>query len=301
MNAPSTLTAFSEDLAQLIDRTHPSVAHLDARRRGPASAVIWDKGVLVTTSHVVEREERITITGAGGREVTAELVGRDPSTDLAILKADTGDLPAPTWTDAQGLRPGHLFTAIARPGAGPAALLGQVCAVDDAWRTYSGGRLDRYIETAIEPRPGFGGSLAVDTTGAAIGINTGGLLRNRTLIIPAATLRRVVAAVLNKGAVQRGFLGIGSYPVRLPPALAQETGQESALIIVSVQPDGPAEKAGVLLGDVLIAVDGKPVPDVGSLLALLDEERIGTAAALLVARAGVLRDLSATVGARSWS
>ena len=121
------------------------------------------------------------------------------------------------------------------------------------------------------------------------------------LTIPASTVRRVVEAVLQRGAVQRGFLGVGSHPVRLPEPLAKLTGQTSALIVVSVQPGGPAERAGILIGDVLVSVDGAKTRDVGELVALLDEDRIGKEVTLSVVRAGEVREVKATVGSRSWS
>jgi serine protease DegQ len=295
----TALASISTELAALVDRTQPSVVRVEARRRTSSSGVVWAKGIVVTANHSVERDEQIAIGLHDGKEIEAELAGRDASSDIAVLKAATDHLPVPAWTDAASMKLGHIVIAVARPGEVAAAMLGIASAIDGEWRTWGGGKIDRYLQTDLELRPGFSGSALVDASGAVVGVNTSGLLRGRSLAIPTETVRRVVDAVLRKGHVQRGFLGIGSYPVRVPTDLASKLGQQSALIVVSVQPGGPAEKAGLLIGDVLLSLDGRKLDDVGSLIALLDEERIGAEANARILRAGELKDVRVTIGARS--
>jgi S1-C subfamily serine protease len=297
MNA--TLSSLSQELAGLIDRTQPSVVRVEARRRTPASGIVWAKGIIVAANHSVERDDHIHLGLHDGTQMEAELAGRDASSDIAVLRAATDHLPVPAWADASSLRLGHLVVAVARPLEVTAAMMGIASAVDGEWRTWGGGKLDRYLQTDLDLRPGFSGSALADAHGNVVGMNTSGLLRGRSLAVPTETIRRVVDAVLRKGHVQRGFLGIGSHPVRLPDEVAKKLGQETALIIVSVQPGGPADKAGLFIGDVLLSLDGKAIEDVGGLIALLDEDRIGADATAKILRAGETKDVRVTIGARS--
>jgi S1-C subfamily serine protease len=295
------LNDISSALSSIVSTGHASVVRVEARRRIPSTGVVWAKGIVIASHHAVERDENIRIGLPDGKEIGAELAGRDPSTDIAVLKAATDHLPVPSWTDDQGLALAQLVVALARPGEIPCASLGIISAINGEWRTYGGGRVERYVQTDIDLRPGFSGGLLLDAGGRAVGMTTSGLLRGRSLAVPTVTLRRVIDAVLRKGHVQRGFLGIGSHPVRLSREIEKLAQQESGLIIVSVQPDGPAEKAGLMLGDVLLSLDGQSVGDVGGLIEMLDEERIGTESMIRIVRAGELKDLRVTIGARSWS
>jgi S1-C subfamily serine protease len=296
-----SLNDISSALSSVALQGHASVVRVEARRRLPSSGVAWAKGIVIASHHAVERDENIRIGLPDGKEVDAELAGRDPSTDIAVLKAATDHLPLPSWTDDGTLALAHVVVALGRPGEIPCANLGIISALGDEWRTYGGGRVERYVQTDIDLRPGFSGGLLLDGSGRAVGMNTSGLIRGRAMVVPTATLRRVVDAVLRKGHVQRGYLGIGSHPVRLSGELEKLANQEAGLIVVSVRPKGPAEKAGVMLGDVVLSLDGKSVSDVGGLIELLDEDRIGSDAKLRLVRAGELKDVQITIGARSWT
>ena len=297
----SNLSDFSRDLAGVVENHGPSLVRVEARRRTPSTGVVWADGVVVTTSHAVEREEGIEITGPDEKAVKAELAGRDPGTDLAVLKAPTSGLKAPPWSDLDGLKVGNLVVALARPGKTVRASLGIVSALGGEWRTDGGSRIDRYLQTDLDLFPGFSGGLLSDTNGRALGINTSGLLRRYSLAIPTPTVKRVVEALLSRGRVQRGYLGIVSYPVRLPPAIEKAVGQTTGLLVAQVQSDSPAEKGGMALGDVLVAFNGKSVTHVSELFELLDEDRIGVEATARVVRGGEPKDLKITVGARNWS
>jgi S1-C subfamily serine protease len=298
--AETPASALSASLTALVQAAAPGVVRVDARRRGPASGAAWAPGVVVTAAHVLERDADIELGLPDGRTVPATVVGTDPGTDLAVLRADTGVLAVPDWTeDAAGAAPvGTLVVAVGRPGRTPRAALGIVAAHGDAWRTPGGGRIDRYLESDLALFPGFSGSLLVDARGRTLGLNTAGLARGAAIAIPTSTVRRVVDELLDQGRVRRAWLGVATYPVRLGVDAARAAGQPSALLVVSVQPDSPASAAGLVLGDALLALDGTPVRHVGDLVDRLDADHIGAAATLRVLRAGELRDIPITLGGR---
>lgn len=289
----------SNSLAAAVDRAAPAVVRVNGRRRGPASGVVYrDDGVVVTAHHVLEWDEGIEVVLADGRALAATLLGRDPGTDLAVLRVDASDLAVPDWSSAAP-RAGHLVLAVARSEHGPRAVHGIVAGTGGPWRTAGGGRVDAYLETDIGLFPGYSGSLLAGASGEALGVNTAGLLRGAGVALPPATLQRVVEALLAHGQVRRGYLGVGTMPVRLAPGQAGE--HEGGLIVLSVQPDSPAARAGVMLGDVLVAFDGHPLDRPRDLLARLDDEAVGRPATVRVLRAGELRDLTLTVGSRGRS
>ena len=249
---------FSESLAGVVDKAAAGVVRINGRRRRPSSGVIWSSGVVVTTHHVLEWEEDIAVGFPDGTTSTASVVGRDPSTDLAALRV-AGPTREPTeWGDAGEVKAGHLVMSISRPGR-VLTSLGLVGAVGESWRTPMGGRIDTEIQTDLGIHTGFSGSALVDMRGRVIGVNTAGIYRATANVIPTATVRRVVDALLAHGQVRRGYLGIGTQPVRLPRELAERLGQPSGLLIVSVQPGSPADQAGLVLGDAILSFEGTPL------------------------------------------
>jgi S1-C subfamily serine protease len=231
--------------------------------------------------------------------VTAAVAGRDASTDIAVLKAK--DATAQTaFADAADVRVGHLVFAVGRRGtSGVVATHGIVSALGGAWRTWHGGRIDQWFRLDLQPYTGFSGGPLVDARGRVIGINTSGPRRS-VMTIPAATVNRVVDQLLTKGRVTRGYIGVGMQPVQLSDALKRTAGVErdGGLLVVMVEPDGPAEKAGVLVGDIVVAVDDQPLGKTSDLQAVLDPERVGKSARLRVLRGGALRDVAVTIGER---
>jgi S1-C subfamily serine protease len=223
-------------------------------------------------------------------------VGRDPTTDLAVLRAQSTSLTTRAWADPAALKVGHLVLALGRPDEKVMATLGVVSALGDAWRTPAGGRLDRYLQTDVVMYPGFSGGPLVDASGQLIGLNTSALLRGVSLTVPVTTLRSVVETLLTKGHISRGYLGVGAQPVRLPEALAKQLNQETGLLAVSVEPGGPAEKAGIFMGDTLVSLAGQPIRHLDDLLAALSGDRVGTTVKARVVRGGQLSDLNVVVG-----
>jgi len=301
------LSAFSDQLASIVERAARSIVTVAARPRQAASGILWNAGqetVVLTADHVVEREEDITVILPDQREVKAQLIGRDPSTDLAALRLPGIDLGTENVAaeTAEGLRVGHLVLAIGRPGRdGPRVSFGAVSALDGPRRSWHGGEIEGIIYADVTLYPGFSGGPLVDLAGRVVGLNTSRLTRQNSSAVPVVTLRRVANALLTHGRVRRGYLGIGAQQVPLPPALARQASiaQETALLIVTVEPQSPAEKAGLLMGDLLITLGDHPITDIGALHAALGSDRPGQTLAARVIRGGAPREINVTIGERA--
>lgn len=291
------LRSVSDEMAATVERAGASVVRVDARRRMPASGIVWSAdGLIVTSHHVVERDENITIGLPGGDTVTASLVGRDPTTDIAVLRAQGGDLTTASWTETDAVKVGHLVLALGRPGRTVQATLGVISALGDSWRTGAGGHIDRYLQTDVVMYPGFSGGPLVEAGGGIVGMNSSALARGVSVTLPTATIRRVVETLVAHGRVKRGFLGIKAQPVRLPPALAQEAGQETGVLLAAVEPGSPADTSGLMLGDTLVRFDGEPVHQMDDLLGLLSGDRIGRSVPAQIVRGGQIQTIQVTVG-----
>ncbi len=296
----SALLALSNDLAGAVERASRSVVAVHARPRLPSSGVHWRRGVIVTADHTVTRDEEISIGLPDGRTIAAVLAGRDASTDLAVLKLQEAEFPAADIGDAASLRIGHVVLAVARPGErGVSASWGVISALAGPWRTWHGGQIDQFIRPDVSLYPGFSGGPLVDAQGQVMGINTSGP-RSMVLTIPPATVNRVMGQLLEKGHITRGYLGLGMQSVRLPESLNRTLTPPRAggVIIVAVEPDSPAERAGLLIGDVLVALDGMPVSDTADVQALLGPERVGAAVGASIIRAGTLTERAIIIGQR---
>ncbi|MCH7653878.1 MAG: trypsin-like peptidase domain-containing protein [Chloroflexi bacterium] len=291
-------TQLSDDIAELVVDAGRGVVRVEARRRMPASGIVWsDDGVIVTAHHVVERDEDISVGLPDGGTAAAKLVGRDPSIDVAVLKAEQSGLTAVQRASADSVSAGNLVLALGRPGKDPRATLGMVNAVGDAWRTPAGGAVDSYVQTDVTMYPGFSGGPLVAPSGQVVGMNTSALIRGAAATIPVATLEKTVAQLLEHGRVLRGFLGVGAQPVGLQSSIADETGQDMGLLIASIVEDGPADKGGLLVGDTLVALDSEPLRGLDDLLGALGDKAGRTSTVRLV-RAGQLKEISVVVGER---
>jgi S1-C subfamily serine protease len=296
----AVLAGVSDELAKIVADRAPSIVRVEARHRTPSSGVVWAAdGAIVTADHAVEREEDIRIGLPSGESVTATLVGRDPTTDVAVLRAQAAGLVPATWSDPAAAGVGTLVLALGRPGKTVRARLGIISALGDGWRTPAGGELDRYLETDVGMAFGFSGGLLLDATGGALGMNTAGLLRRTALAVPALTLRRVVEMLLTHGRIRRGYLGIGAHAVRLPGALREQLGQRTGVIVLSVEPKSPADQGGIVLGDVIVAIAGTPVRHLDDVLGALGPDAIGKPAAVRLIRGGALQELSLTAADRA--
>ena len=291
----------SDNLADIVGRVGQSVVAVHGRHRVPSSGVIWRHGVVVTAAHTIRREDGIEVTLADGRTVAAVLAGLDLGTDLAVLKLDGVDLDPVEAGDAHSLKPGHLALAVARTDElGISTDFGVIGSTGGAWRTWRGGQLDAFVRLDGGLRPGFSGAALADMHGQVVGICTSALMRGPGMVIPGVTVDRVSDELLAKGRISRGYLGVGTQQVRLPDAWVSKMNVSfsSGLLISSLAAGGPAEQAGVLIGDVLIELDGKPCRDMDDLYAALGSTSIGQQLQIALIRGGERQASSVTVGER---
>ena len=292
------LAALSDGLAGAVEKVGASVVRVNGRRRRPSSGVVYAPGLVLTASHALEREEDVTVGTDDGRTLAASFAGRDPSTDLAVLRVEGLEAVA---TAAEGEpRIGELALAVGRSGRGdgPRASLGVVSTVGGPLRTWRGGRLERYIGTDATPYPGLSGGALVNARGELLGILTTGPMRGAALAVPATLAWSVARSIEEWGTVKRGYLGILSQPVRLPDSQRLGLTQRGGLLVVGVEDGSPAGIGGLMIGDILATLDGQPVEDTEDLLVLLTGERVGRSVPVTVVRGGELHTLDVTVGER---
>ena len=296
----SALMDFSNGLADAVEAAGKSVVAVLEGGRSGVSGTVWREGIVVTAEHTIRGEDEVTLVLPSGGTLRARVAGRDPSTDIAVLKVSE-TLTAAELADPAQVKTGNVVLAIGRRGEeGVSASFGMVSATGGAWRTWQGGKIDRYLRLDLNPYPGFSGGPLVDARGRVLGINTSGPRRS-VMTIPNSTVDRVVDAVLKKGRIVRGYLGIAVQPVAFPEGAKNSLGLERnrGLLLITVSEGGPAEKAGLMLGDIIVAVEGAAVAHASDLQSALDPEKVGSAVAVRVLRGGKLQDVSVTVGERS--
>jgi S1-C subfamily serine protease len=291
------LRQLSNDLAATVETAGAALVRVDARRRMPASGIVWSAdGIIVTSNHVVERDDNITIGLPNGESVNAALLGRDPSTDVAVLRVNGAALTPVNWTETADVKVGHLVLALGRPGRRVQATLGVISALGESWRTSAGGHIDTYLQTDVVMYPGFSGGALVEAGGGIVGMNSSSLARGTSVTLPTSTIRRVVESLVTHGRVRRGFLGVKAQPVRLPQNIAAETGQETGLLLAAVEAGSPADTGGLLLGDTLIRFGDQTVRHMDDLLSALSAERAGQAVDVRILRGGQLQTVAVTIG-----
>lgn len=292
------LATLSDGMAAAVETVAPSVVRVHGRRRRPASGVVFADGMVLTASHAVEREEDLSVGTHDGRTLAARFVGRDPASDLAVLRVEESGVPAAP--EEGNARVGQLALAVGRGGRGGGvrATFGVVGAVGGPLRTRWGGRLERYIQTDATPYPGLSGGVLVDVSGRVMGVVTTGLSRGVALAVPADLAWSTATALAEGGSVKRGYLGILSQPVRLPESQRAGLEQRGGLLVVGVEEESPAGRGGVMLGDVVASLDGHAVEDTEDLLSLLVGDRVGRGVPVEVLRGGQLATLEVTVGER---
>ncbi len=289
----SALAALSNDIAATVERTAPGVVAVEGRARLGSSGFYVRPDLILTADHALENDE-VEIVRANGETEPATIAGRDPSTDLALLRVENAGVPL-TFAAPDALRVGAIVLAVARDDDGDvAASMGVLSAVGPGWRTWHGGEIDRFVRPDLSLYPRFSGSPLVDVTGAVLGLNTGGLSRRQDLTVPAATIERVIAVLLaGGGRIPRGYLGVALQA--LEPA---REGDPRGAIVLGVEPDGPADRGGLIVGDIVTGIDGAPVSDADDVHAKLAGAGAGSAIGLDVLRGGTARQVRVTVGAR---
>lgn len=292
----SALAELSSQLAAAVENVGSSVVAIHARRRIPSSGVVWREGVIVGASHTVRRDEEIPVTLATGESTTATIAGRDTATDLVALRLKSAKPPVAARADADGLRVGSLVLAVGRPGRSTTASFGIVSAVAEGWRTWQGSRVDRALRLDLAIYDGFSGGPLVHASGGVLGVNNSALARGTPMALPAAVIDTVLDELLERGHVRRAYLGVAVHPVALSAALVKQHrfAQETALMVLSVAEGGPAESAGVFVGDVLVEANGQSLRRPTDLLDALSSVRDRGVLKLTILRAGTTKSLSVT-------
>lgn len=300
MPESAILADLSDALAAAVERAGASTLVVSARKRFPASGIAWSADTVLTCDHVVEREDDISVVTAGGQKLKATIAGRDPGSDLALLRVSGAALTPAEHAPEGSARAGNIVLAIGRPSdSGPMASFGVIGAFGGPWRTFRGTTVDGFIRTDTTFYPGFSGGPLVDAQGRVVGINSSRLGRGAGLTIPISAARKVAADLQAAGRIRRAYLGISSQTVQLPEALgAKLAGQQSGLLVVSVEAGSPADVGGLGIGDILVKFAGAPTPDTDALQEHLGSEHVGKLVTLTVLRGGEPRDLSVTIGER---
>jgi len=288
--------AYSQAVMRVAERLSPSVASLRARGGGGSAVAITPDGFLLTSAHVVQRARRVRASFTDGRELTAEIVGADPLSDLAVLRTTDDALHAATLGDAERLRVGQLVVAIGNPhGFSGSVTAGVVSAVGRSLPTRSGAAsrwFDDVIQTDAALNPGNSGGALADGLGRVVGINTAVAGVGLGLAVPInAATRQIVGALMSDGRYRRAWIGIAGGARPLPPRLAASLAQRGGVEIVEVVADSPASRAGLRAEDLIVAVDGSAVEGVDNLMRVMTGDLIGSKVRLDVIREGVRRSV----------
>jgi len=295
------LTELSNALARETDRAAAGIVAVHTEARGSSSGVVWRSGIIVTAEHALRRDEEIHVTLPDSRVVSATLVGRDASTDLAVLKCAEATAPITEFAEASAIKPGSLVLVVGRTRAsGPVAALGVVSLVTGERRTWVGAALTPYIRLDVGLQPTAVGGAVIDASGRAIGVATPRFARFGAIAVPAVTVSQVVEALLKAGHIPHGYLGVGLHPVRVPEALRQslKRDEKTAAIVVEVEPDSPAHKAGIIIGDLLLSFGPNPIARVEDVHALLAADSIGKSVPVKFARGGAAQETNIVIGER---
>jgi serine protease DegQ len=296
----NVLAALSDAMAEAVARAGAATVLVNARRRIPASGIAYAQDLILTADHVVEREDDLRVVLPDGSEVRARLAGRDPGNDVALLRLESSTAAVGEPAPQEG-RVGQLVLALGRPSpAGIQASLGVISAAGGPVRTGRGGLLEHYLRTDAIPYPGFSGGPLIDTSGRILGLNTSGLARGASLVIPVNLAWQIAATLSQHGSVRRGYLGVRSQPASITPAQQKALGrdQHSGLLLVGVEEDSPAERGGLIVGDILVAISGQPVSDPDELLPRLSGDVVGKPVPVEVLRGGQPQVVTVNVGER---
>jgi S1-C subfamily serine protease len=295
-----SLEAISDRIADLCDKIAPRLVAIHGPKRRSSSGFIWRPGLVLTAEEALEADEDILITRADGGQVPASLVGRDPSTDIALLRTEEQPMADVPFADTSGLRIGHLVLAVGRQSEGVCAALGIVALAGGPWKSLRAGHIDRRLHLDLKLDARSEGGPALDSNGKILGMTVLGP-RGRVLVIPSETIERVAPQLLAHGRIARGYLGLGLQPVRIDQTIADAAGlaDPKGLIVISVDPNGPGQRAGIKQGDILIRWDADPLHSVRRVYTLLGPESVGQTITLGMLRAGKQISLAVEIAERS--
>jgi S1-C subfamily serine protease len=300
-NMENIWSKLSHDLAEVSATAGKSVVAVQGTRHA-SSGIVIAKDAVVAASHAVRRDDEITVITAPGQKLSARVSGRDPSTDLVVLRLQQPiDAPPARWAATTNLRVGELVLALARTRRGHVVASAGILSglIAGPMRTWRGGELDQFIRPDLTMYPGFSGGPLVNIQGEFLGLNTAGLHRSG-ITVPSSTVQRIAAELLEKGAIQRPYLGLAMQAAPLPESLRTRLNLTASegLLVVHVEPGSPAEKAGILLGDVLVTLAEKPVADTDAVQHILRAHKAGDAIAASLVRGGVMVAVNVHLEAR---
>ncbi|WP_445500395.1 S1C family serine protease [Microvirga sp. G4-2] len=295
-----SLDAISNQIADLLDRIAPRLVAIHGARRRSSTGIFWRPGLVVTAEEALETDEDILITRPDGSRAPAVLVGRDPSTDIALLRTEEQPVADIPFRETSRLRTGHLVLAAGRQADGLSAALGIVALAGGPWRSLRGGHIDRRLHLDLRLDARSEGGAALDVSGEIIGMTVLGP-RGRVLVIPSETIERVAQQLLDHGRIARGYLGLGLQPVSIDQTIADAAGltEPRGLIVISVDSSGPGQRAGIKQGDVLIRWNADPLYSVRRVYALLGPESVGQSVVLGMLRSGKQTSLTVEIAERS--
>jgi S1-C subfamily serine protease len=295
------LIELSNALAEATDRAAGSVVAVHTERRGSSSGIVWRTGVIVTSEHSLRRDDEIQVTLPNGRVASATVAGRDPSTDVAVLKCPDAIHAALEIGDVAKLKPGSLTLVVGRTRAsGPVAALGVVSLVASDRRTWTGASLVPYVRLDVGLQPTAVGGAVIDASGSVVGLATPRFARFGAIAVPASSINKTADTLLQKGHIPRGYVGVGLQPVRLPDGLREKLkwDEKTAAIVMDVYPGGPADKAGIVIGDILISLAGHAVTRLEDIQSHLAGDTIGKTLPLKFVRGGGIQEGSIVVAER---
>ena len=294
-NSTNSLIDLSQNLAEIVKTVGKSVVAINGKHFF-CSGVCWREGIIVTSDESVKRPDKVTVSYSDKENVPVTLLGRDRSTDIAVFKTEAKIPTAPIDSNYE-LEAGQLAIAVGRDKKrGLFASQGIVNTVGGSWLSSLGGQIDRFIRLDLNFYPGSGGSALANAAGQVMGFNTTGPRRS-VLTIPALTVNRVVDLLLETGHLRRGYLGLAMQPVYLPDSLLDGSlANQQGLMVVSIEPDSPAQQAGIFLGDILIKIEDTSIAKLRDIQVYLEPRNVGKTINLELIRAGNLQNLSLTVG-----
>lgn len=293
------LVNLSNELAGTVERAAASIVAVHARRGIGSSGVVWRDNLILTTSEGIRAEEGIKLLLPDGRVTTARLRGRDSGTDIAVLETDVSGLPPLEFAAEGALKTGRFALAVGRTAnTGPIASFGIISGVSGEWKTWRGGKIDPLVRLDISTYPTLTGGAALDAGGNLIGLVSTGLSRSSVFALTRSTIDRIAGKLTQQGYVSRGFLGVALQPVALPSHIKDALGQDAGIMLLGIEPEGPAAAGGLILGDVLVSADSHPLAQPDALADLLERTPAGQLVKFNVLRAGALQDLEVRIGER---
>ncbi len=296
----TTLNDFSNELAAAVERGGAGTVLVDARNRYPASGIAYAADLVLTADHVITRDDNFRIATADNKSFDVTIAGRDPNSDLALLRLSEKAL-TPAKVSEAAAKVGQLVLALGRPSnEGMQASWGIITAIGGPTRMGRGGLLEEYIQTETTSYPGFSGGPLVNTEGEVLGLNTSGLTRGMALTIPVKFAWRIAEALAKHGTVKRGYLGVRTQSVDISESGRQalKREQEHGLLVMWLEEKGPAEKSGLLVGDIIVAISRQAVGDPDDLFAALNSDIVGKSIAVAILRGGKPETIQVTVGER---